>query len=68
LVLLPVDVTSALLGEDNLLRRTGELVLAFEKADWRVCERLASRLRVPESAINQAHMEAVEWAQRLQLA
>lgn len=68
LVLLPVDVTAALLGEDNVLRRTGELVLAFEKAEWSACERLASRLRISENAINQAHMEAVEWVQGLQLA
>lgn len=64
---LPAEVKSALLGEDTLLRRTGDLVSAFERADWDVCEQLASELRIPEAALQQAHLKAVEWVQSINL-
>lgn len=66
-VRLPPEVNEALLGRHSVLRRTFELVLAFEAGDWTTCEQLADKLHVSEDAVNQAHMSAVAWRQGLQL-
>jgi EAL and modified HD-GYP domain-containing signal transduction protein len=64
---LPAEVATALLGQDNTLRRTWQLVCAFEKADWSLCEQLAQELQIVDPALNQTHIHAVEWVQSLSL-
>lgn len=64
---LPEQVTAALLGEDNPLSRMEQLVIAFEKADWGICDQRARELQIHEEAVTQAHIAAVEWVQTLHL-
>ena len=66
-VQLSSEVSAALLGGQSHLRSIYELVIAFEAAEWGVCEQLAKHLAIPDDTVCEAHLNAVEWAQGLHL-
>ncbi len=66
-VQLPSEVNVALLGGKNRLRTLLDMVLAFEAGEWARCEQHASQLGLREDIVSQAHVNAVQWVQALQI-
>ena len=64
---LPVsgDVKSALLHGGNLFRYIFELVLAYERGNWRRASQFASSLRMNELAVTEAYLEAARWGLKI---
>jgi len=66
-VQLPSEVSVALLGGKNRLRTLLDMVLAFEAGEWSRCEQNANELGLREDIVSQAHVNAVQWVQALQI-
>lgn len=56
------DVKNALLGDINDLWIVYDLILAYEKADWKIVTKRAANLGVPEKQIPHLYKQSVEWA------
>ncbi|HYK87432.1 MAG TPA: HDOD domain-containing protein [Acidobacteriota bacterium] len=59
------DVKLALLNGTNLFRYVYELVLAYERGNWNRTAQFAAAMRVAESSITQAYIDAVRWGQKI---
>jgi EAL and modified HD-GYP domain-containing signal transduction protein len=58
------DVRGTLLGRESPLRPVYDLVLAYERADWRSVTRLSEPCGMTEATVAGAYMQAVRWNQR----
>jgi EAL and modified HD-GYP domain-containing signal transduction protein len=59
------DIKSALLGKTNHYRDVLDLVIDYERGEWRnVCDVL-ERLKMDEKKISTLYLEAVEWGKLL---
>jgi EAL and modified HD-GYP domain-containing signal transduction protein len=58
---LKADVTNALLGKDNHLRRALDAILYFEKAEWDRMDRLLNDLKISRDHFMSLYVEAVKW-------
>ena len=67
-IALPQVVRAALLGAHNRHAQILELVKALEAARWDQVSEIAARVRVDESRVSIAYLEAVDWAQKVFLA
>ncbi len=56
-------IKQALLGETTLYRHVLETILALEMGDWNACLQRCKEFDLPESLINKAYLDAIEWAQ-----
>jgi c-di-GMP-related signal transduction protein len=56
------EVMNALLGQPCQLHAVYQLVVAEENADWAACERLTAELRLRESTVAKAYVDAIRWA------
>jgi c-di-GMP-related signal transduction protein len=52
---------AALCGTLNKPRMLLDCVIAYERADWDVCERLATALRLDPDKLPRAYRESLEW-------
>ncbi len=59
------EVKAALLHGVNLFRYIYELVLAYERGNWRRASQFASSLRMNEMAVTEAYLEAAKWGLRI---
>ena len=59
------QLVDALTGSASDLRRVLDLVVAYERADWRGVAAAARGIGVPERVLPQLYLEAVEWAAEL---
>jgi EAL and modified HD-GYP domain-containing signal transduction protein len=64
-IALPDVVRAALLGKPNHYREILDLVTVFEAGRWSEASELALRLRLDESRLSAAYLEAVDWAQKV---
>ncbi len=65
---LPLDseIKSALVGEDNILRKGLEIILAYELADWDKVELLGGIGKgMIDEMISDSYFEAIRWTQEL---
>ncbi len=62
---LSADVKTALLNGVNLFRYVYELVLAYERGSWMRASQFASSLRVAESSLTEAYLDAARWGHRI---
>jgi EAL and modified HD-GYP domain-containing signal transduction protein len=62
------EVKAALLNGVNIYRYVYELVLAYERGNWRRASQFASSLRLTEPVITTAYLEAARWGQRVSKA
>ncbi|NIM13149.1 MAG: HDOD domain-containing protein [Candidatus Aminicenantes bacterium] len=59
------DIKSALQGKPNRYRDVLELVLDYERGEWRtVCE-MVDRLKLDEQEVSTLYLEAIEWGKLL---
>ena len=56
------DLEAALLGKPNALRPVLDLVIAYERADWEMCEALAKPLNLADETLAGAYRDGVTWA------
>jgi len=56
------EIRRALLGEDNGFRRLFEIALLYERGDWEGVHASAARLSIPDAAIPDLFLQAVDWA------
>ena len=59
------DVKNALLDEVNDLWVVYDLILAYERADWKTVTKRAANLGVPEKEIPDFYQQSVEWADEI---
>lgn len=59
------DVKNALLGEVNDFWFIYDLILAYEKADWKQVTKRAASLGISEKAIPSLYHQSVEWADEI---
>ena len=59
------DVKNALLDEVNDLWIVYDLILAYERADWKTVTKRAANLRVTEKEIPDLYKQSVEWADEI---
>jgi c-di-GMP-related signal transduction protein len=59
------EVKAALLNGVNIFRYVYELVLAYERGNWRRASQFATSLRLTEPVITAAYLEAARWGQRV---
>jgi EAL and modified HD-GYP domain-containing signal transduction protein len=61
---LPLDaaIKAALMGEENRYRQVFDVVLDYERGDWRNFSRSAGKLELDEKKAVALYLEAVEWA------
>ncbi len=62
---LSADVKGALLNGVNLFRYVYELVLAYERGNWMRASQFSSSLRIVESSVTQAYLDAAQWGQQI---
>jgi len=65
---LPLDneIKTALVGEDNILRKGLEIILAYERADWDKVELLGGIGKgMIDEMISDSYFEAIRWTQEL---
>lgn len=65
---LPLDeqIRTALLGQDNALRKGLDLILAYERGDWAALDALGPLGRGMEAEmLSEAYYEALQWTQEL---
>ncbi|MCP5102104.1 MAG: HDOD domain-containing protein [bacterium] len=55
-------IKAALLGEDNRFRDVLDVVLDYERGDWRNFNQSAGRLRLDETRAVSLYLDSVEWA------
>lgn len=60
-VAVPDATRAALLGQDNRLRQTLDLVASYEAADQSTCDSLRRRFRIPDAVLTRAYLDAVKW-------
>ncbi len=59
------DIKGALLGEEGRLRDVYELIVTYEKGDWRNFTRLASKLNLEEKKAAAFYLSSLELANRI---
>ncbi len=59
------EIKSALLGEENLLRKAYEVVLSYENGQWDRMDRATSKINLREIQYPRYYLKAVEWANQL---
>ena len=59
------DLEGALLGEPNELRPVLDLATAYERSEWRECERLSTQLDIPQVTIARLYRDALIWANEM---
>jgi EAL and modified HD-GYP domain-containing signal transduction protein len=64
-IALPDTVRAALLGRPNRYREILDLVKAVEAGSWSEVSKFALGLRLDESQLSAAYLEAVDWAQKV---
>jgi EAL and modified HD-GYP domain-containing signal transduction protein len=62
---LPVNVSAALAGKDGRLRELLDLVINYERCEWKQCEVLARNLRIGEAELSTAYIQAVAWVSKI---
>ncbi len=63
-VAIPEDIHQALLGNDNGIRKCFDLVIAYEAADWTLCEQLRPK-HFSSEQLSEAYVKAVQWSHDL---
>jgi EAL and modified HD-GYP domain-containing signal transduction protein len=58
------DIHDALLGHENTMRRGLDLVVAYESADWTLCEQLQGE-EMESWRLSEAYVQAVLWSRRI---
>ncbi len=56
------DLKAALLGKEGRPKRVLDLVIAQEMGLWNILSAYAKSLNMPENALQEIHIEAVQWA------
>lgn len=65
---LPENIAAALLRREGIYAPFLELAEACESMDWEGVERMAETLGLPPEKINQSHLDALAWVEKLELA
>jgi EAL and modified HD-GYP domain-containing signal transduction protein len=61
---IPNDIKKGLLGEENRLHDIYQYVLAFERGDWDLLSKQATKLGVDEAISYQLYFDAINWGRR----
>jgi len=67
-VAVSTEVRSALAGAPSPLRRCLDLALAYEGADWILCEEIRKEWRIPPGVVSRAYVDALGWAKEVSAA
>ena len=59
------NVRTALLGGDNIARRTLDCVVAYEHGEWERCVALGTAANVDPAVLPTAYAEALRWSNDL---
>lgn len=59
------DIRDALIGEEGTMRTILDLIIAIEKADWDQVSSLSAQLNIDEQPLNEAYMDAIQWAHKI---
>jgi EAL and modified HD-GYP domain-containing signal transduction protein len=59
------NVRAALLGADNIARRTLDCVVAYEQGEWEKCVALGAAARLEPAVLPKAYAEALRWSGEL---
>ncbi len=59
------NVRAALLGTDNIARRTLDCVVAYEQGEWDTCVTLAAAANLNPAVLPKAYTEALRWSGEL---
>jgi EAL and modified HD-GYP domain-containing signal transduction protein len=62
---MPSDVKAALLGRENALREIYEIVLAYERAQWKELSQKLEKASLNESVIPDIYLESLDWARKV---
>jgi c-di-GMP-related signal transduction protein len=62
---IPPEVHSALLGEPGRMRDCLDLVVAYEKADWKLCDQIGERCQIPLASLMEQYFAALKWTKSL---
>jgi len=60
---LPSDVRLALLGEKNCHRQIFEIVLDYERSEWKSISPAIAQLSLPEEKIPEFYLLSIEWVE-----
>ena len=60
---LPSEVSLALLGEKNCYRQIFEIVLGYERSEWKSISPAIAQLSLPEEKIPEFYLLSIEWVE-----
>src|SRR3954469_8850276 len=59
------DVRSALMGKPGRTRDCLDMVIAYERADWKKCEKISSIHQVSWQCLSHSYFQALQWTESL---
>ncbi len=62
---IPGTVSAALAGKEGRLHKLLEVVIRYERSEWEECEALAKSLKLGESELSTAYVQAIEWVSKI---